>query len=58
MAEEKHIFYLRDAQDNLCGVQLSASLWELARPAVEQALARLMPPDDTAEPLDDFRQFL
>ena len=49
MAEEKHIFYLRDAQDNLCGVQLSASLWELARPAVEKALARLMPPEEAAE---------
>lgn len=58
MAEEKHIFYLRDAQDNLCGVQLSASLWELARPAVEKALARLMPPEEAAEPLEDFRQFL
>ena len=46
MAGEQHIFYLRDAQEHLCGVQLSARLWDLARPAVEKALARLTPPED------------
>ena len=58
MAEEQHIWYVKDAQDNICGVQLSASLWELARPGVEKALAHLLPPEESAEPLDDFRQFL
>lgn len=58
MAGEQHIFYLKDAQDNLCGVQLSPELWEHARSGVEKALARLLPPEASAEPLDDFRQFL
>ena len=58
MAGEQHIFYLRDAQEHLCGVQLSAKLWDLARPAVEKALARLTPPEEAPEPLEDFRQFL